>query len=92
MPERIPSSQSSAFAQAERVLQAGRALPVRTVLRLQQTIGNREVVRLLMPRLPPPQATELRSSPAPATPVPPLQLRLAAAWGRLSRRLPEGKR
>ncbi|CAN7510808.1 hypothetical protein LJR084_003657 [Variovorax sp. LjRoot84] len=88
MPDRsprIPSSQISAFAQAERVLQAGRALPVRTVLRLQQTIGNREVARLLTPRLPPSQTKEL------PTPAPHLLQRLAAAWGRLSGRSSEAK-
>ena len=39
----------------------GRVLPVRSVLRLQQTIGNRAVWRLLEPPRPEPAA------PAPAT-------------------------
>jgi hypothetical protein len=92
-PSRIPSSQGSVFAQAERVLKDGHALPVRTVLRLQQTLGNREVARLLTPRLPPPQTTALQTLPMLPTPVPtlPLQQRLAAAWSRLSGRSSEEK-
>ena len=37
---------------------SGRRLPVRSVLRLQRTIGNREVQRVLVPA--PPIATERR--------------------------------
>lgn len=67
-----------------------RARPsVRTVLRLQQTLGNREVARLLAPPLPPAQAAELL--PVPVMPAPPLRQRLTAAWGRLSRRPDEKK-
>ena len=95
MPDRssrIPSSQGAAFAQAERVLRDGHALPVRTVLRLQQTLGNREVARLLTPRPPPPQNTALQTLPMLPTPAPTprLQQRLAAAWSRLSGRSSEG--
>jgi hypothetical protein len=97
MPDRssrIPSSQASVFAQAERVLQDGHALPVRTVLRLQKTLGNREVARLLTPRLPPPETiTGLQTLPMLPTPAatPRLQQRLAAAWGRLAGRSSQGR-
>jgi hypothetical protein len=88
-PSHVPSSHGSALVEAERFIQSGRVLPVRTVLRLQQTLGNREVVRLLAPRLPAAQAAELL--PVPATPAPPLRQRLTAAWGRLSGRPDEKK-
>ena len=73
-----------------------RSLPPRTVLRLQQTLGNREVARLLAP--PPPQASaivEIEASPSPGaalrtlTPLaaPPRlspKARLAVVWARLT--------
>jgi hypothetical protein len=81
-----PHRETAAFLQAEQALRNGRPLPVRTVLRLQRTIGNREVGRLLTPRLPAPPAapTEVQALPMviPA-PAPPLQQRLTAAWTRL---------
>jgi len=62
----------------------GRPLPPRTVLRLQQTLGNREVARLLA--VSPPSTTCASATPqalcAPAVvPRVPLRARLAIAWG-----------
>jgi hypothetical protein len=74
-----------------------RALSPRTVLRLQQTLGNREVVRLLAPPPSPPLATvELEARPSasatwPALRAPgvvprvPLKTRVAIAWARMTR-------
>lgn len=67
----------SAWLEAGR---SGRHLPVRSVLRLQQTIGNREVLRLLMP--PPestPSAARADDSLKRSGPV----KKLAAVWRRL---------
>lgn len=61
---------------------ADRHLQPRTVLRLQQTLGNREVVRLL-------GASSSSTPPASFAPtVAPrvsLSARLAIAWGRMTR-------
>lgn len=61
---------------------ADRHLQPRTVLRLQQTLGNREVVRLL-------GASTSPTPPAPCAPAEPhrvpLRARLAIAWGRMKR-------
>lgn len=75
----------------------GHLLAVRSVLRLQQSIGNREVVRLLMqdapmPPLPRAGATAIEAPvestvvAASQASVVPWRQRVALAWGRLSAR------
>ncbi|WP_431272985.1 hypothetical protein ACQ858_12075 [Variovorax ureilyticus] len=61
---------------------ADRHLPPRTVLRLQQTLGNREVVRLLAVS---PSSTPPASCAPTEVPRVPLRTRLAIAWGRMKR-------
>ena len=64
-------------------------LSTAVVLRLQETIGNRAVCRLLNPALSEPEsapAAELVALLPEAVPVPALAQRLAATWRWLSRR------
>ena len=64
-----------------------RLLPARFVLRLQQTVGNREVVRLLAPRPVPPMALVHSPSTLPVHVRPASRMeRVAAWWRRLWRR------
>ena len=70
-----------------------RALSPRTVLRLQQMLGNREVTRLLAP---PVETVEREARPLPGATLPALRApgvaaqvslkaRIALAWGRMTR-------
>lgn len=70
-----------------------RALSPRTVLRLQQMLGNREVTRLLAP---PVETVELEARPLPGATLPAprapgvaaqvsLKARMAIAWRRMTR-------
>jgi hypothetical protein len=88
----IPLEEFSRFAQADPAARGGHALLVRSVLRLQQTLGNREVVRLIAHRSTPAASgtqalATLSLAPMvdemPSVPPSPWRQRLARAWGRL---------
>ena len=82
MSDAAPTIVGLSVAEQQRRRRIG-ALPVRFVLRLQQTVGNRAVTRLLLPR---PTSTTLTVIPQPAVAVDPPAGRFAR-WASLWRGL-----
>ena len=82
-----PSHRVVGFPGRTAAAAGSRPLPVRFVLRLQQTVGNREVERLLVARPAPETALVRSSTQAPQRPrrASPME-RIARWWRRLSRR------
>jgi hypothetical protein len=91
MPVRSP--ELARLTQPRPDVRGDHALRVRSILRLQQTIGNREVVRLMAS--PPDAPLVCQAESLPAVPWPPVaatwsaahwRQRLSLIWGRFARR------